>query len=137
MIEYFWFLHIAGLIIGLGAVTVIDTLGYLSRESLYWTRITVGAHHVTKPLIWAGTLLLTFSWLFLYGSASINVAVIKTILIFVVIINGSFLSLYVSPRLDKTRGLFDKWLQRKVIVSMILSFVCWWSIVLITIYQLV
>ncbi len=47
----------AGLIVGLGAVTVIDLHGFLGRKSPYWAEATTRAHHVTKPLIWLGTLL--------------------------------------------------------------------------------
>lgn len=132
--EYLWFLHISGIIIGLGAVTVIDTLGYLSRKSLYWTKITIGAHHVTKPLIWAGIILVAATWTFLYQQNNLNN--IKTALITIAILNGIFLSFYVSPQLDKTKGIFSKQLQNKVIISMILSFICWWGIVLITINHL-
>jgi hypothetical protein len=49
------FTFIAGLIIGLGAVTVIDIHGFIARRSLYWTRATISAHKVTKPMIWVGT----------------------------------------------------------------------------------
>lgn len=45
------FLFLAGFVIGLGAVSVIDVLGFLGRTSRYWTEATVRAHKVTKPLI--------------------------------------------------------------------------------------
>jgi hypothetical protein len=48
------FLLLAGFIIGLGAVTVIDIHGFLGRRSSYWTEATTRAHKVTKPLIWLG-----------------------------------------------------------------------------------
>lgn len=131
MIEYFLFLHIAGLIIGLGAVTVIDVLGFLSRKSRYWTKITIGAHHVTKPLIWAGILLTCASWIYLYQPTQLGI--LKTGLLLALITNGCFLSFYVSPKLDKTKGLFDKNFQKKITISVIISFICWWSVVLITI----
>jgi hypothetical protein len=135
MIEYLWFLHIAGMIIGLGAVTVIDILGFLSRKSKYWTKITIGAHHVTKPLIWAGITLIAVTWIFLFEQTTFGK--IKTALIVLLITNGSFLSFYVSPRLDKTKGLFSPQLQKKVIISMITSFICWWGTVLITVNTLI
>jgi len=135
MIEYLWFLHISGLIIGLGAVTVIDTLGFLSRKSKYWTKITIGAHHVTKPLIWAGITLIALTWIFLFESTTFGK--IKTALIAILMANGIFLSFYVSPRLDKTKGLFSPQLQKKVTISMIISFICWWATVLITVKTLI
>ena len=48
------FIFLAGLIIGLGAVTVIDIHGFLGRKSSYWTEATTRTHKVTKPLIWIG-----------------------------------------------------------------------------------
>ena len=48
------YLHLAGFIIGLGAVTVIDLHGFLGRKSPYWTEATTRTHKVTKPLIWLG-----------------------------------------------------------------------------------
>ncbi len=51
------FLHLAGFVIGLGAVTVIDLHGFLGRRSAYWTEATTRTHKVTKPLIWAGLIL--------------------------------------------------------------------------------
>ncbi len=53
-----FFLVISGYIIGLGAVTVIDTLGFLGRKSSYWTETTIRTHKVTKPLIWLGIFLI-------------------------------------------------------------------------------
>ena len=52
------FIILAGFIIGLGAVTVIDIHGFLGRRSNYWTEATTRTHKVTKPLIWIGITLL-------------------------------------------------------------------------------
>jgi hypothetical protein len=43
------FIHLAGFVIGLGAVTVIDLHGFLGRKSPYWTEATTRTHKVTKP----------------------------------------------------------------------------------------
>jgi hypothetical protein len=128
------FLHLAGIIIALGAVTVIDTLGFFSRKSKEQTPITIEAHHITKPLIWIGTFLMTISWLFLYDGS--RLAMIKSLSILVLIINGMFLSFYISPRLDKRRrknALLPKELQIKIAVSMVFSFIFWWGLVLVTV----
>jgi len=128
------FIHLAGIIIALGAVTVIDTMGFISRKSKEWTQVTIKAHHVTKPLIWLGTLLMGISWMFLYSGSTIDL--IKTILIFILVANGSFLSFYISPRLDRLYGkkvILPSKLQLTIAFSMIISFSCWWSLVFITI----
>ena len=59
------YIHLAGFIIGLGAVTVIDLHGFLGRKSPYWTEATTRTHKVTKPLIWLGmTLAIMGAWIF-------------------------------------------------------------------------
>jgi hypothetical protein len=128
------FIHFVGIIIALGAVTVIDTLGFLSRKSKGWTQVTIAAHHVTKPLIWGGTILIALSWVFLFSNTILSH--IKSVIIVLLIVNGSFLSFYVSPRLDTLQGkkkLFPKRLQHKVMVSAFISFCCCWSFVYITV----
>lgn len=131
------FIHLAGIIIALGAVTVIDTMGFISRKSKEWTQVTIKAHHVTKPLIWVGTILMIIGWFFVYQPSQL--ATIKSILIVVLILNGTFLSFYISPRLDKLYGkkkLLPAPLQHKIAGSMVISFLSWWSLVYITVVSI-
>ncbi len=137
MFNFPLFFHLAGLIIGLGAVTVIDFLGFTSRKSKDLTQVTISAHHVTKPLIWVGTILLAISWIFLYeNNVTSN---LKSILLIFMILNGIFLSFYVSPRLDKLIGkkvLLSFDLQLKITISMLISFFSWWTFVVLTVINL-
>jgi hypothetical protein len=132
--SFLQFIHFAGIIIGLGAVTVIDTMGFISRNSKEWTQVTIKAHHVTKPLIWLGTFLIFFSWLFIYnGTYWENV---KSVIIAILILNGIFLSFYISPRLDKLLGkkmLIPSILQLMIAVSFLVSFTGWWGLVYLTV----
>ncbi|MFH1325583.1 MAG: hypothetical protein ABIH49_02325 [archaeon] len=139
LLDYNWalFFHIAGMIIGLGAVTVIDTLGFISRKSKYNTETTIRAHHVTKPLIWIGTIIALISWIFLFDFSSI--AYWKSFILLALILNGGFLSFYISPRLDKLLGknkLLPKELQNKIMLSFIVSFTGWWSFVFLTVLMI-
>ncbi|MDY6788915.1 MAG: hypothetical protein SVV03_03030 [Candidatus Nanohaloarchaea archaeon] len=131
------FLHLAGIIIGLGAVTVVDTMGFISRNSKKWTQVTIDAHHVTKPLIWLGIALIVPTWLLrLYIYPIGSIASWKTGLLAAMILNGCFLSFYVSPYLDGLKGkdeLVSKRLKRKITVSAIISFLSWWSFVFLTV----
>lgn len=125
--------HIIGLIIGLGAVSVIDILGFKSRKSKELTQVTIHAHHVTKPMIWVGTIIIIASWFFLYDSSIISN--IKSLLLIIMVLNGSFLSFYISPRLDKMIGknvLLSRDMQIKITISMIISFISWWTFVILT-----
>ena len=132
----FWLVHFVGIIIGLGAVTVIDSLGFRSRKSLALTQVTIEAHHTTKALIWLGSFLVLISWLFLFDGSSL--AIWKSILLMVLVLNGCFLSFIISPCLDSLRGkkkLLSKDLQRKIRISMLISFFSWWTFVVLTLLQ--
>ena len=137
MLNIYLFFHIAGLIIGLGAVSVIDTLGFRSRNSKEKTQVTIHAHHTTKSLIWLGTFLIILSWFFLYDGSFLSN--IKSFILVIMILNGVFLSFYVSPRLDKLIGkksLLPRSLQIKITISMLVSFFSWWTFVILTIMSL-
>ena len=137
MFDFPLFFHLAGLIIGLGAVTVIDVLGFTSRKSKDLTQVTISAHHVTKPLIWLGTILLIISWIFLYQDNLVSN--FKSVLLLIMILNGIFLSFYISPGLDNLIGknvLLSFSLQVKITISMLISFFSWWTFVVLTIIGL-
>lgn len=136
------FLLIAGFIIGLGAVTVIDWHGFLARKSHYWTEATIRTHKVTKPLIWVGTCLAILGGvLFYWGQPFWGIPMWHAIIAIMLILNGMFLSFSVSPfLLERERmGYADELLptawQRKVAVSFILSDIGWWTaVVLLVVY---
>lgn len=126
------FLIHAGYIVGLGAVTVIDLLGFLGRKSSYWTETTIRTHKVTKPLIWVGLFLV------LTGGYFYQKIPIYLIYIFIVLVlNGIFLSFYVSPILlerekkGKQKELLPNSLQIKITISFIISFLGWWGSLLL------
>jgi len=130
---------IAGFIIGLGAVTVIDIHGFLGRKSSYWSEATTRTHKVTKPLIWVGIILILIGSLLIYAPSLLYW---QLGIIALLIINGLFLSFRVSPYLLKreeqglsTKILSAEW-QRKIMISMILSDIGWWSSVVLLCYHL-
>lgn len=137
------FILIAGFVIGLGAVTVIDIHGFLGRKSAYWTKATIQTHKVTKPLIWFGIILVSFGTaLFYYPNYSVPYALINITLIGMLIVNGIFLSFSVSPMLlqkerdGKAEEILSKGWQNKIFVSFIISIVGWWGNLLLFIIQL-
>lgn len=126
------FITLAGFILGLGAVTVIDIHGFLGRKSAYWTLATTRTHKVTKPLIWVGIALVVIgtSMLYFKQGAFFWIQLFVSVLM---ILNGLFLSFVVSPYLLKqeARGEAEKLLpqsfQKHIVISMLFSFVCWWG----------
>lgn len=133
------FIFIAGYIIGLGAVTVIDLHGLLGRKSSYWTEATIRTHKVTKPLIWAGTILSVIGAIIFYEPPFLyyHLGIFS-----ILILNGLFLSFVVSPFLlkrekeGKSKELLPMSFQYKITASFLVSFSGWWGSLLILTYYL-
>ncbi len=128
------FIFFAGFVIGLGSVTVIDIHGFLGRKSSYWTEATIRTHKVTKPLIWLGTTLAIVGALIFYRHEAFSgIPLYQALIAVILILNGLFLSFYVSPFLLKRERegrqteLLPNSLQKKLIISLILSDVGWWG----------
>lgn len=138
------FLFLAGFVIGLGAVTVIDIHGFLGRKSSYWTEATTRTHKVTKPMIWAGIVLTIIGGLIFYREQSFaGIPLIHAVIALALILNGYFLSFKVSPFLLKREkeGLSGELLpaswQNKIIASLIVSDIGWWGgLLLLVVYLL-
>ena len=138
------FLFIAGFIVGLGAVTVIDIHGFLGRRSAYWTEATTRTHKVTKPLIWLGLLLAISGALITYRNNELSgIPLLQGIIAVVLVLNGLFLSFYVSPymlqreREGRAGELLPDALQIKIVLSFIVSFAGWWSEVFLLVWYIV
>jgi len=138
--EWLLFFHFVGIIIGLGAVTVIDTMGFFSRKDKKKTQDTIATHHTTKPLIWLGTIIVLITWIFMLLENSFEgIYLWKSLLLVIMLFNGAFLSFVVSPALDKLIGknvLLPFNLQIKISISLIISFVSWWSFVALSVFAL-
>ncbi len=139
------FITLAGFIIGLGAVTVIDLHGFLGRKSHYWTEATIRTHKVTKPLIWLGTILVLVGHIMLerFGFWGIPELTLRLLIISALVLNGCFLSFVVSPALLKremdghAKDLLPQALQNKITISFIISFTGWWGLVYLFVRSLV
>ncbi len=138
------FVLLAGCIIGLGAVTVIDIHGFLGQRSAYWTEATIRTHKVTKPLIWVGILLAIVGGSIFYRHVPfVGIPFYHAIIALCLVINGLFLSLYVSPYLIKreragqAQELLPKSLQYKIMVSLIVSDIGWWGGLGMLVYYIV
>lgn len=144
MIDFLgFFILISGLIIGLGAVIVIDIHGFLGKNSSYWTQATTRTHKVTKPLIWIGIFLLVFGEIIVFRN-NLNSIIPTTLFVisFVLILNGIFLSFKVSPfmlereKQGKDSELLPKSWQNKIMVSLIFSDFGWWATVALISYYI-
>ena len=136
------FIFLAGFVVGLGAVIVIDVHGFLGRRSSYWNEATTRTHKVTKPLIWLGILLAIIGGvLFYWGEPFTGIPLIHSAVAVVLVLNGCFLSFSVSPfllrreREGKAGELLPQSWQRKIAASLLLSDTGWWgSLLLLAVY---
>lgn len=138
------FLLISGFVIGLGAVTVIDIHGFLGRRSSYWTEATTRTHKVTKPLIWLGMFLAVLGGsVFFRNEPFVGLPMYLTLIAVVLILNGLFLSLRVSPYLLKKEKegrageLLPESLQKKIVAGLIVSDLGWWGSLALVVWYLV
>jgi hypothetical protein len=137
------FIFLAGFIIGLGAITVIDLHGFLGRKSPYWTEATTRTHKVTKPLIWIGLLLVIIGGLISYRKNGLaGIPLYQAVIGVVLILNGLFLSFRVSPfllrreREGRSKELLSSSWQVKITISFIISFLGWWSALFLLVWYL-
>ncbi len=138
------FLFLAGFVIGLGAVTVIDIHGFLGRTSSYWTEATIRTHKVTKLMIWAGIALTIIGGLLFYREERfVGIPFVHTMIAILLILNGYFLSFKVSPFLLKREKegrsgelLPASW-QKKIMTSLIISDLGWWGGLLLLVAYLI
>lgn len=137
------FILLAGFVIGLGAVTVIDLHGFLGRKSEYWTEATTRTHKITKPLIWIGMFLVIIGGIFFYRGVSFTgILFFHIISVPIMLLNGIFLSFSVSPFLlarekeGKQKELLPKSWQNKIIFSFVLSFISWWGNLAVLVYYI-
>lgn len=138
------FIFIAGFIIGLGAVTVIDIHGFLGRKSSYWTEATTRTHKITKPMIWAGiSIAIIGASIFFRNEPFAGVPAYLSIISIVLVLNGLFLSFRVSPYLlqkekeGKSGELLPQSWQNKIIVSLIFSDLGWWGSLALLVWYIV
>lgn len=138
------FIFLAGFVIGLGAVTVIDIHGFLGRKSTYWTEATTRTHKVTKPMIWSGIILVIIGGLVFYRNAAFTgIPLVHLLIALALIVNGYFLSFKVSPFLlereveGKQAELLPASWQKKIMVSLIVSDVGWWGGLALLVYYLI
>lgn len=138
--ENYIIMIVVGFILGLGSVTVIDIHGFLSYRSHYWTQATTRSHKITKPLIWAGIFLVSAGHmsLFAHDFMSESEFLTRFVFILIMIVNGIYLSFFISPYLIKReKGHTDSQflsprMRAGIIVSFIVSFICWWGLLYLT-----
>lgn len=138
------FIMLAGFVVGLGAVTVIDMIGFRGIRSSYWTETATRAHKVTKQHIWIGVVLAIVGAIIFYSQIGfVWEAQIQAVLAVFLVLNGIFLSFVVSPyliereRQGHSAELLPRKLQMQIAGSFVVSFVGWWASLFLLVWLIV
>ncbi|MEX2144847.1 MAG: hypothetical protein WD712_00495 [Candidatus Spechtbacterales bacterium] len=136
------FVHIAGAIISIGAVTMADLLLLLFKfnpRSLGTAVVRVAP--ILSLQVWIGLLLSSLSGILLLlphqSAAQYNIFQFKMLLVLVVFLNGIFLNMWINPKFEE---LLPEWEQKTKHVkkfmliaglSTAISFSAWWGIIIL------
>jgi hypothetical protein len=133
---------IAGLVIGLGAVTVIDWIGILGTKSSYWAEAATRAHKVTKPLVWVGIILVIAGGLLYYRAFGFSsFAIFHSILAAVLILKSCIMTFMISPYLlkrekeGKSSELLPAKMKWTMGLNFVLSLIGWWTSLFLLVWQ--
>jgi len=134
--------HIAGAIVGLGAVVAVDLL-------LLWFKlkpkslgpVVVKVAPLLSLQVWIGLFMASISGLLLFlpirGLEDYSIFQFKMILVLALFLNGIFLNVWVNPRFEK---LLPEWEQKTKRVKKFMliagiataiSFVSWWGVIIL------
>ncbi|MEX0877706.1 MAG: hypothetical protein WDZ40_02460 [Candidatus Spechtbacterales bacterium] len=135
------FTHIAGSIIAIGAVTATDLLLLFFKLKPGLISVISRVAPILSIQVWLGLILISLSGFLLFipleGLEQYWLFKLKMLLVLGLFLNGIFLNVWVTPKFSE---LAPEWEQKTprvkkfmVIagISTTVSFVCWWSVVVI------
>lgn len=128
------FFHILSLIIGFGAVIVIDTCGLLWIFKRVTLQFVTKVARITQPLIWIGWFGLAFSGiaLLLLQDTITPLTILKLGLVLFAGINGVYLH-HIKQELERVHGTqhLPSLLWVKMILATTVSQISWWGALVI------
>lgn len=136
------FVHIAGAIVALGAVTAVDLLLLLFKlKPSELGRVVVRVAPIFSLQVWIGLFLISVSGLLMFipaeGLEGYSVFQLKMILVLALFLNGIFLNAWINPKFEE---LLPEWESKTprikkftliAGVSTAISFVSWWGVIFI------
>ncbi|HYE22282.1 MAG TPA: hypothetical protein VD998_01690 [Verrucomicrobiae bacterium] len=130
----FLFVHLISLIIGFGAVIVIDTMGLLWLLKKAELKFLVKVADITQALVWTGWTGLVFSGLVLITSKGYidNLTWIKIFFVLMLGVNGLFLHLIKGSIAVAVRtGVVTPILKFRIGLTTAISQLGWWGAITI------
>lgn len=137
------FLVLAGLVLGLGSVAVIDVLGVLSLRKPKYFDLTVTLSRITKWITWAGVLfIIAGSSLLYHESGSTGVATFQNLFLLLIIINALVMTFKLSPDLYKLQaarktGAIPRNIKVRTAIHFTVSFISWWGFTFLLAWYLI
>lgn len=136
-------ISLLGLIISLGAVTLLDLFGFWGIHSAKWRERVKKNQQLFRFSIWSGIIIHVLSTLILFQLSNDQIILFLELFIFAsIIITTSWVSFFVKPRIKERerRGLKSPtipplWIKYTV-VSFVLTFLAWWLIGYLTLLDL-
>jgi hypothetical protein len=136
--------HIAGLIIAVGAVVVTDGLTMVAKLRPRAMKLVMLFSPFLSMLVWAGFLLLAVSGILLVdqtrGYMASSVFRAKMLFVGLVFVNGIVLNERIVPRMEGfvDRGVYDPPQRFKLLamVSAIVSMIGWWGTTYVAYFRL-
>lgn len=128
--RFFLGAHLIGVALGLGGATITDILFFKFLKDNKISGLESGVLKTLSKVIWVALGILVLSGLALYlpyadrlnGSAKF---LVKMVVVLVIIINGSLLNLFISPKIEKISS--NTGFRRLAFASGAVSIVSWYS----------
>ncbi|HET8779085.1 MAG TPA: hypothetical protein VFM66_03360 [Agromyces sp.] len=129
------FVHLASLIVGLGAVLVVEWYALLWATEWRSVRDLRQVDSTVKLLVWAGLIGLLASGALLQPDLQAPTTIVKLVAVLVVSLNGVALTQWTDylkrfPRKMRFRAL-PRWIRIRFVSSAVLSQLAWWTAVVI------
>ncbi|MEM3364333.1 MAG: hypothetical protein QXS93_02365 [Candidatus Micrarchaeia archaeon] len=125
------FLHIAGIVLALGAVSVTFLSGAVLSRPGKTSPKAVSIYYATRPVLIAGVIITVATWLLIYSQNPASImGTMKSVLLGVLVVLALGLVLLVNPKPDEKTERSKVKMHGPLIL---LSFIGWWLLLLITV----
>lgn len=125
------FLHLAGVALGIGAISIIFISGPILIRPGKMSPKAVNVYYAARPLMLAGVLLTCATWVLIYLENPENImGMVKSALLGVLAVLALALMVFVNPKPDRKTGKSNVKMHGPVVL---LSFLGWWLLLLLTV----
>ena len=125
------FMHLAGIMLGLGAISIIALSGSIFIKHRRMGPKEVNVYYATKYIVIVGALITALTWIMMYAQNPESImGMVKSVLIGITVLLAIALALFINPKPDtKTERSNVKYHAHIIILSLI----AWWAILLLTV----